>query len=138
MFAGTIAAAVVTPAAGATPVALVAAQSVQPTPARQARIDTHHHVFPPPYIAALTAGKQDAQIAKAWSVARTLDDMERAGVETSVLSVTQPAVTFAPPDVARRVARESNEWVARLVGRQSRTIRIIRDAALLTTPLTTP
>ena len=41
--------------------------------------------------------------------------MERAGVETSIVSLTQPAVTFAPPDVARRVARESNEWVAKLV-----------------------
>ena len=79
------------------------------------RIDTHHHVFPPPYVAALTAGKQDSPIAATWSVARTLDDMERAGVGTSILSVTQPAVTFAAPDVARRVARESNEWVATLI-----------------------
>ena len=82
---------------------------------RRFRVDTHHHVFPPPYVAALISVKQDAQIATAWSVARTLDDMERAGVETSILSVTQPAVTFAPPDVARRVARECNEWVAKLV-----------------------
>ena len=78
--------------------------------AARRRIDTHHHVFPPPYVAALIEGKQDAQIAKAWSVARTLDDMERAGVGTSIVSLTQPAVTFAPAAVARRVARESNEW----------------------------
>ena len=84
-------------------------------PLARTRIDTHHHVFPPPYIAALIEGKQDAQIAQAWSVARTLDDMERAGVDTSIASLTQPAVTFAPSDVARRVARESNEWVAKLV-----------------------
>ena len=79
------------------------------------RIDTHHHVFPPPYVAALAAAKQDAQIASAWSVARTLEDMDRAGVETSIVSITQPAVTFAAPDTARRIARESNEWVAKLV-----------------------
>lgn len=54
-------------------------------------------------------------MATTWSVARTLDDMERAGVGVSILSVTQPAVTFAAPDVARRVARESNEWVATLI-----------------------
>jgi predicted TIM-barrel fold metal-dependent hydrolase len=89
----------------------LAAQS----PASRTRIDTHHHVFPPPYIAALAARKLDDQIATSWSVARTLDDMERAGVATSILSVTTPAVTFAEPEVARRVARESNEWVARLV-----------------------
>jgi predicted TIM-barrel fold metal-dependent hydrolase len=79
------------------------------------RIDTHHHVFPPPYIAALAAQTLDDQIGASWSVARTLDDMERAGVATAVLSVTTPAVTFAEPPVARRVARECNEWVADLV-----------------------
>jgi predicted TIM-barrel fold metal-dependent hydrolase len=105
VFAGTI-------AAGLGPLVL-RARGAQSAPV--ARIDTHHHVFPPPYIAALIEGRQDAQIAKAWSVQRTLDDMDRAGVQTSILSVTQPAVTFAPPDVARRVARESNEWVAKLV-----------------------
>jgi predicted TIM-barrel fold metal-dependent hydrolase len=130
VFAGTIAATVVTSAAGA----ILRARVVQGPDGRSARrIDTHHHVFPPPYIAALTAGKQDAQIAKAWSVARTLDDMERAGVETAVLSVTQPAVTFAPPDVARRVARESNEWVAKLVADNRG-----RFGSFATVPLTTP
>jgi 6-methylsalicylate decarboxylase len=93
----------------------VGAQAAQNAAVRRTRIDTHHHVFPPPYVAALIAGKQDAQTASAWSVARTLEDMERAGVEISILSVTQPAVTFAASDLARRVARESNEWVAKLV-----------------------
>jgi predicted TIM-barrel fold metal-dependent hydrolase len=139
MFAGAIAAAGVTPAAGAIVRARVIQSSTDLQSAR--RIDTHHHVFPPPYIAALTAGKQDAQIAKAWSVARTLDDMGRAGVETSILSVTQPAVTFAPPDVARRVARESNEWVAKLVadnrGRFG-SFATLPITTPITTPLTTP
>ena len=111
-FAGKIAAAALTPAVA--DVVLDARLAQRPVAGRR-RIDTHHHVFPPPYIAALVEGKQDAQIAKAWSVARTLEDMERAGVATSIVSLTQPAVTFAPPDVARRVARESNEWVAKLV-----------------------
>jgi len=110
-FAGRIALGAFASGAGVT----LGARVLQSTFARRTRVDTHHHVFPPPYIAALIEGKQDAQIAKAWSVARTLDDMERAGVETSIVSLTQPAVAFAPPDVARRVARESNEWVAELV-----------------------
>ena len=107
--AGTLAASVLALRAGAR------ARGAQQPPGGRTRIDTHHHVFPAPYVAALIAGQQDAQIAKAWSVARTLEDMDRAGVETSILSITQPAVTFAPPDVARRVARESNEWVAKLI-----------------------
>jgi predicted TIM-barrel fold metal-dependent hydrolase len=105
----------VTIAAAAPATVMLRARGAQSPSGSRTRIDTHHHVFPPPYIASLIASKQDAAIAKAWSVARTLDDMERAGVQTSILSVTQPAVTFAPPDVARRVARESNEWVATLV-----------------------
>jgi predicted TIM-barrel fold metal-dependent hydrolase len=94
---------------------LSAGVQTPPSAPIRARIDTHHHVFPPQYVAALVAGKQDSPIATTWSVARTLEDMERAGVGTSILSVTQPAVTFAAPDVARRVARESNEWVAKLI-----------------------
>jgi predicted TIM-barrel fold metal-dependent hydrolase len=96
-------------------VAAGGAYAVQTRAAVRTRIDTHHHVFPPPYIAALVARKLDDQLATSWSVARTLDDMDRAGVATAILSVTTPAVTFAEPPVARRVARESNEWVAKLI-----------------------
>ena len=52
-----------------------------------------------------------------WSVARTLDDMDKAGVATSILSVTTPQVGLAlTGDAANaaRIARESNEWAARL------------------------
>jgi predicted TIM-barrel fold metal-dependent hydrolase len=105
-------------AAGATGLAWTAdaAPGLQAgAPASRTRIDTHHHVFPPPYVDALDSGGLADAIAKSWSVARTLEDMDRAGVETSILSVTTPAVTFAESAVARRVARESNEWVAGLV-----------------------
>jgi 6-methylsalicylate decarboxylase len=78
------------------------------------RIDVHHHVFPPKYLAELASRNLAAADMTSWSVARTCDDMDKAGVATSILSVTQPAVTFAEPDLARRLARESNEWVAGL------------------------
>lgn len=88
--------------------------------AAQARgkIDTHHHVFPPAYVNALTDAGLVDNFGKTWSVNRTLDDMERAGVELAVLSVTTPALTFAKPDLARQVARACNEWVAALVQAQ--------------------
>jgi 6-methylsalicylate decarboxylase len=81
---------------------------------RPGRVDVHHHVFPPKYIAELASRKLATPDMTSWSVAKTLDDMDKAGVTTSILSVTTPAVSFAEPDVARRVARESNEWVAGL------------------------
>lgn len=78
------------------------------------RIDTHHHLFSPAYLAELVKINQAPPIVKNWSVARTLDDMNKAGVATSILSVTLPHVSFADIPNARRIARESNEWVARL------------------------
>jgi predicted TIM-barrel fold metal-dependent hydrolase len=81
----------------------------------RSRIDIHHHVFPPSYVAELASRGLGGGAATNWSVARTLDDMERAGVTTAILSITTPAVSFAEPARAGRLAREANEWVARLV-----------------------
>lgn len=72
------------------------------------RIDVHHHVTPPKYLAELASRKLATPDMTAWSVARTLDDMDKAGVTTSVVSVTSPAVSFADAEAARRIARESN------------------------------
>ncbi len=79
------------------------------------RIDTHHHVFPPTLVAALSARDLAGADARNWSLTRTLDDMDRAGVATAVLSVTTPAVSFVDAATARRLARECNEWVAGVV-----------------------
>jgi len=78
------------------------------------RIDTHHHLFSPAYLSELAKVNQAPPIVKNWSVAKTLDDMDKAGVATSILSVTTPQVSFADAPNARRIARESNEWVAKL------------------------
>lgn len=79
------------------------------------KIDTHHHVFPPAYVTALTDAGLVDNFGKTWSVNRTLDDMQGAGVDVAMLSVTTPALTFATPSVARKVARACNEWVATLI-----------------------
>jgi 6-methylsalicylate decarboxylase len=78
------------------------------------RIDVHHHVTPPKYLAELASRNLATPDMTAWSVARTLDDMDKAGVATSIVSITSPAVSFADAELARRLARESNEWMAEL------------------------
>jgi 6-methylsalicylate decarboxylase len=78
------------------------------------RIDTHHHVFSPAYVAELAKVNQAPPIVRNWSIAKTLDDMDKAGVATSIVSVTTPQVGFTDAANARRIARESNEWAARL------------------------
>lgn len=88
-----------------------AAPAATPMPPR---IDTHHHVFSPAYVAELDKVGQAPPIVKNWSLARTLDDMDKAGVGTAIVSVTTPQVQFAEAGAARRIARESNEYAARL------------------------
>src|SRR5512142_1486975 len=63
-------------------------------PPERYRIDTHHHAFPPPLVAALSQRNLAAADARNWTLTRTLDDMDRAGVATAVLSITTPAVSF--------------------------------------------
>ena len=85
-----------------------------PTAPLPPRIDTHHHCFSPAYVAALDKVGQAAPVVKNWSLAQTLDDMAKAGVGTAILSVTTPQVSLADGPNARRIARESNEYAARL------------------------
>ena len=85
------------------------------SPARGAgRIDVHHHVMPPKYLAELKARNLATADQTNWSVSKTLDDMDQAGVTTAIASVTAPAVSFAEPAIATHLARESNEWMAGL------------------------
>ena len=49
-----------------------------------------------------------------WTLAKSLDDMDKAGVATAITSVTTPGRIFAGSE-GRRVARECNEYAAKLV-----------------------
>src|SRR5262252_9136391 len=58
-------------------------------PARSpGRIDVHHHVTPPKYLAELASRNLATPDMTGWSVARTLDDMDKAGVRTAIVSIT--------------------------------------------------
>jgi len=80
------------------------------------RIDTHHHFFAPSVLAEMVSRKIAEPPALNWSLAKTLDDMDRAGTATSILSATTPQVSFADPALAKRLARKNNEYAAKLAG----------------------
>lgn len=76
------------------------------------RIDVHHHFVSPGFSAALKgAGQGHAK----WSVQMSLDDMDKSGIETSLLSLIQPAMAFGSAELRRKLAREANEHAAKLV-----------------------
>jgi len=80
------------------------------------RVDVHHHLSPPGWVTELRARGQIDPLITSWTPQRSLADMDRAGIASSVLSITTPGIFFVGMDAAtgRRVARESNEYAARL------------------------
>jgi predicted TIM-barrel fold metal-dependent hydrolase len=82
------------------------------------RIDTHHHIYPPKYLA--DAGEQIARathvhfprIAR-WTPSESLEVMDRDGIATSIVSIS-PSLWFGDIVATRRIAREWNEYAADL------------------------
>jgi predicted TIM-barrel fold metal-dependent hydrolase len=79
------------------------------------RIDVHHHPSPPSYLAARGGDSRWVPAESGRSVAKALDDMDRGGVATSMLSLPHP-VHIWPEDRKEgcRLAREWNEFMAKL------------------------
>lgn len=95
-------------ASAALPAASVFAQ------AKPHRIDVHHHIVPPSWLAAMDViGRSDFPL-KSWSVQKTLEDMDKGGVATSMTSPTTPQVTPLGKETAVRVAREANEYARKM------------------------
>ncbi|MGZ3288888.1 MAG: amidohydrolase family protein [Xanthobacteraceae bacterium] len=88
------------------------AQAPSASSGKAHRIDVHHHIAPPKYVTEFKSELQPPVIA--WSVSKSLDDMDKSGVATAITSVTTPGSVFTGKD-GRRVARECNEFAARLV-----------------------
>jgi 6-methylsalicylate decarboxylase len=78
------------------------------------RIDVHHHLSPPTYIAASNAGNFGDRLMKDWTVEKSLHDMDQAGVAVAMLSITTPGLNFTSGEPARKLARECNDYAAKL------------------------
>jgi 6-methylsalicylate decarboxylase len=78
------------------------------------RIDVHHHIAAPSWLQTMKLiGAADPVIAN-WSVQKSLDEMDKGGVATAVLSGNVPQVRPLARDAAVRIARESNEYAKQL------------------------
>jgi len=78
--------------------------------AKPHRIDVHHHVVPPSWLKAMDLiGRSNPPLTH-WSIQKSLDDMDRGGVATAMLSPTSPQVTPLGREAAIQIAREANEY----------------------------
>ena len=82
--------------------------------AKAYRIDVHHHLSPPTYIAASNAGNFGEPLMKKWTPEKSLQDMDKAGVAVAILSVSTPGLNFTSGEAARKLARDCNDYAARL------------------------
>jgi 6-methylsalicylate decarboxylase len=96
---------------GALAAAVIPAAHAEPT---GHMIDVHHHVVPPAYVDAVRRAKLDNPPMTSWTPEKSLEDMDKAGTATSILSPMPPQVAFLPPAEAAKVARESNQWSRQL------------------------
>ena len=79
------------------------------------RIDVHYHFSSPGFIAAITARKTGQRPLMEWTPAKAIEAMDKGGVATSMTSISEPGVWFGDNAAARALARESNEYGARLM-----------------------
>jgi 6-methylsalicylate decarboxylase len=81
-------------------------------------IDVHHHIVPREYVSALakvgvteSAGNPFPE----WTPDRSLEVMDRNGIATAITSISYPGVFFGDSASSRDLARQCNEFSARLV-----------------------
>ena len=91
------------------------ASAEQTRAAAPQRIDVHNHLSPPSYIAELGPKNLLSPATLGWTPAKAIEDMDRAGVATSLTSITTPGMWFGDDSIARRLARECNDYAASLV-----------------------
>jgi len=76
------------------------------------RIDVHCHFAPPEWLAA--QGQNIIPAIKNWTVAWSIEDMDKAGVEKAMMSVTTPGLWFESNERARKIARHANDYAAKM------------------------
>lgn len=78
------------------------------------RIDVHHHITPPAWLEVVKRAKKDNPPLANWSVQKSLEDMDKAGIATAMTSPTTPQLGFLEKAEAATVARASNEYAKKL------------------------
>ena len=78
------------------------------------RIDVHHHLLPPRFAAAARERNLLPSNLGVLDKTKSLEDMERGGVQTSITSIPSPGVWYGDVELARALARDCNEFGARM------------------------
>ncbi len=92
------------------------------TPGQPHRIDVHHHYIPDAYVAALKAHKiRPVQ----WSVQMSLEELDKSGIATGMISPPPPGITFGDAAFRRKLARDINEAGAKMASDRPTRFRLL-------------
>jgi predicted TIM-barrel fold metal-dependent hydrolase len=94
---------------------LPAATALAGTASSPRRIDVHHHFVPPLFEQTARERNLLNPALSGLSFRRSLEEMDRNGVATAVLSIPSPGTWYGNVELARRIARDANDCAARLV-----------------------
>jgi 6-methylsalicylate decarboxylase len=83
------------------------------TTANPRRIDVHHHFTPKAYLDYVTAANRTPGFGT-WKIEADLDDMDKSGTATAILTITNPGFGFGGQETTRKAIRECNEAAAKL------------------------
>ncbi len=81
------------------------------------RIDVHHHIIPPEYIERLDSlGIKQSFGVKfpKWTPEISLSFMKKNNIRKAITSITTPGVSFGDKQTSRDLARQCNEYMAKL------------------------
>jgi predicted TIM-barrel fold metal-dependent hydrolase len=96
-------------------------------PAPTGWIDIHSHYAPPNWVNFIAANQGRGMLGntsflstfKGWTPARSIEQMDAAGIATSIVSLTTPGIWFgdsvASVDATRQLARQCNDYGAKMV-----------------------
>ncbi len=80
------------------------------------RFDLHHHFGSPAWLKVVADKKMSGyQTWQPYSPAKAIEDMDKGGVAMSFLSLTTPGIWFGDVEETRKLARDMNEYGARMV-----------------------
>lgn len=84
------------------------------------RVDVHHHFYPPKYLEAMkrVAGREGGGAAfpgvSQWTTARTIEEMDKHGVKTAILSLSPPGPRMLDRDGNCKLARICQDYAAQM------------------------
>jgi predicted TIM-barrel fold metal-dependent hydrolase len=90
-------------------------QQAPAAPAARTRIDVHHHYIPPVH-SDIMATKRSGGRPPKWTPQMSLDEMDKSGIATAIVSLVQPGAWFEDDiPLSRRIARECNDYGAKMI-----------------------